>query len=361
MENKTARISINGFGRIGRSSFKIAFDRGIDIVAINDLTNPRVLAHLLKHDTVYGVYKKEIWLEEDGVRVNLEDNTGEKGFFDVKGNENYIVVEGKKTLVISEKEPEKLPWASLNIDVVLECTGRFVKDDASLAHIKAGAKKVIVSAPTKGGTIQTFMKGVNDSQYLGQNAISNASCTTNCISPVLAILDSNFKVLKAGMSTIHAITNNQNVADSPPTGEKVDLRRARASGYNIIPTTTGAADATGEVLPQLKGKFDGTSLRVPVMTGSIADITALFEKNVTEEEVNNAFLEAIKDPKYKDVVRATFEPLVSSDIIGDPYSAIVDLSMTKVIDGNLVKVFAWYDNEWGYSVRLVDMALMMAE
>ncbi len=359
MENKTARIAINGFGRIGRSSFKIAFDKGLDIVAINDLTNPLVLAHLLKHDTIYGVYDKEIWVEIDGKRINLEDNTGEKSFFDTKGTENYIVVEGKKSLVTAEKEPEKLPWKDLDVDVVLECTGRFVKDDTSLAHIKAGAKDVIISAPVKGGTIQTFMKGVNDSQYLGQNAISNASCTTNCISPVLAILDSNFKILKAGMSTIHAITNNQNVADSSPSGEKVDMRRARASGYNIIPTTTGAADATGEVLPQLKGKFDGTSLRVPVMTGSIVDITALIDKNVTEEDINKAFLEAVKEEKYKGVVRATFEPLVSSDIIGDPYSAIVDLSMTKVIDGNLIKVFAWYDNEWGYSCRLVEMALMM--
>ena len=359
MENKTARIAINGFGRIGRSSFKIAFDKGLDIVAINDLTNPLVLAHLLKHDTIYGVYDKEIWVEIDGKRINLEDNTGEKSFFDIKGTENYIVVEGKKSLVTSEKEPEKLPWKDLDVDVLLECTGRFVKDDTSLAHIKAGAKNVVISAPVKGGTIQTFMKGVNDSQYLGQNAISNASCTTNCISPVLAILDSNFKILKAGMSTIHAITNNQNVADSSPSGEKVDMRRARASGYNIIPTTTGAADATGEVLPQLKGKFDGTSLRVPVMTGSIVDITALLEKNVTAEEINKAFEEAVKQPKYEGVVKATYEPLVSSDIIKDTHSAIVDLSMTKVIDGNLIKVFAWYDNEWGYSCRLVEMALMM--
>ena len=361
MKNSTARLAINGFGRIGRSSFKIAFDKGVDVVAINDLTNPRVLAHLLKHDTVYGFYNKDIWLEEDGKRVNLEDNKGEKDFFDQKGSENYIVVEGKKTLVVSEKEPEKLPWKKLNVDVVLECTGRFTKDDTALAHIKAGAKKVVISAPTKGGTIQTFMKGVNDSQYLGQNAISNASCTTNCISPVLAVLDSKFKILKAGMSTIHAITNNQNVADSPPSGEKVDMRRARASGYNIIPTTTGAADATAEVLPNLKGIFDGVSLRVPIMTGSISDITALVEKNTTAEEVNKAFEEASEDLKYKDVLRATYEPLVSSDIIGDPYSAIVDLSMTKVIDNNLVKVFAWYDNEWGYSCRLVEMALMMAE
>ncbi len=361
MENKTARIAINGFGRIGRSSFKIAFEKGIEIIAINDLTNPRVLAHLLKYDTVYGIFEKEIWLEEDGKRVNLEDNKGEKDFFDKKGEENYLVVEGKKTLVISEKEPEKLPWEKLGVDVVLECTGRFTKNDSALAHIKAGAKKVIVSAPTKGGTIQTFMRGVNDSQYLGQNAISNASCTTNCVSPVLAILNSNFKILKAGMSTIHAITNNQNVADSSPSGEKVDMRRARASGYNIIPTTTGAANSTAEVLPNLKGIFDGVALRVPIMTGSISDITALVEKNVTIDEVNKAFEETVKSPIYKDVVRVTYEPIVSSDIIGDPYSAIVDLSITKVIDGNMVKVFAWYDNEWGYSCRLVEMALMMSE
>lgn len=361
MENKTARIAINGFGRIGRASFKIAFDKGLEIVAINDLTNPRVLTHLLKYDTAYGVYDKEVWLEEDGKRVDLKENRGEKEFFNTKGSENYIVVEGRKTLVISEKEPEKLPWKDLDIDVVLECTGRFTKDDSSLAHITAGAKKVVVSAPTKGGTIQIFMRGVNESQYLGQNAVSMASCTTNCISPVLAILDSNFKVIKAGMSTIHAVTNNQNVVDSPPTGEKVDMRRTRASGYNIIPTTTGAAIATTEALPNLKNKFDGIALRVPVLTGSISDITALVEKDVTEEEINKAFEEAVKDPKYKGVVKATYEPVVSSDIVKDPHSAIVDLSLTKVIDGNLIKVFAWYDNEWGYSTRLVEMALIMTE
>lgn len=361
MENKTTRIAINGFGRIGRASFKIAFEKGLEIVAINDLTNPRVLVHLLKYDTAYGIYDKEVWLEEDGKRVNLQDNRGEKEFFNTKGNENYLVVEGKKTLIISEKEPEKLPWKDLGIDVVLECTGRFTKEDASLAHIKAGAEKVIVSAPTKGGSIQIFMKGVNDSQYLGQNAVSMASCTTNCISPVLDILDSNFKVVKAGMTTIHAVTNNQNVVDSPPTGEKVDMRRTRAAGYNIIPTTTGAAIATTQALPELKDKFDGVALRVPVITGSISDITALVEKNVTTEEVNKAFEDAIKNPKYEGVIKATYEPVVSSDIIKDPHSAIVDLSVTKVIDGNLVKVFAWYDNEWGYSNRLVEMALMMAE
>lgn len=357
----TARLAINGFGRIGRSSFKIALEKGAEVVAINDLTNLRVLAHLLRYDTVYGIYDKEMWLEEDGKKVRLEDNKGEKDFFEKTGKENYLVVDGKKTLVISEKEPANLPWGKLGIDVVLECTGRFTKDDSALEHIKAGAKKVIVSAPTKDGTIQTFMKGVNDSQYLGQNAISNASCTTNCISPVLAILDSNFKILKAGMSTIHAITNNQSVVDTPPSGEKIDMRRARSSGYNIIPTTTGAADATTEALPGLKGKFDGVSLRVPIMTGSISDITALVEKNVTPEEVNKAFEEAAKNPIYKDVVQVTYEPVVSSDIIGNPYSAIVDLTMTKVIDGNLVKVFAWYDNEWGYSCILVEMAMMMGE
>jgi glyceraldehyde 3-phosphate dehydrogenase len=359
MENKTAQIAINGFGRIGRASFKIALEKGLNVVAINDIANPRVLAHLLKYDTAYGVYDKDVWLEEDGKIVRLEENDGGKEFFNIKGTENFIVVDGKKTAMFSDKDPANLPWGDLGVDVVLECTGKFTKDDAALVHISSGAKKVVVSAPVKGGTIQTFMMGVNDSQYLGQNAISNASCTTNCISPVLAIIDSNFKILKAGMSTIHAVTANQNVVDSPPFGEKVDMRRARAAGYNIVPTTTGAADATGDVLPNLKGKFDGTSLRVPIITGSIVDITALLEKNVTKEEVNKVFEGAAKDPKYMNVIKATYEPLVSSDIIGDPHSAIVDLSMTTVIDGNMLKIFAWYDNEWGYSCRLVDMAIMM--
>ena len=354
----TARLAINGFGRIGRASFKIAFDKPkTEIVAINDLTNPRVLAHLLKYDTAYGIYKKDIYVEEDGKKIRLEQNTGQKDFFTTTGTENYLVVDGKKTKVLSEKDPNALPWKNLQIDVVLECTGRFTEDNSAEAHVTAGAKKVVVSAPVKGGDIQTFLMGVNDSQYLGQNVISNASCTTNCISPVIAVMNKNFKVLKAVMSTVHATTASQNVVDGPPSPHKPDLREARAAGYNISPTSTGAAKATTKVITELEGKFDGISLRVPIITGSISDITMVVEKKTTVEEVNNAFLEAKNNPIYKSVLDATYEPIVSSDIIGSPFSSIVDLQMTRVIDGDLVKVLAWYDNEWGYSNRLVEMSL----
>jgi glyceraldehyde 3-phosphate dehydrogenase len=357
----TARIAINGFGRIGRSSFKIAFDKPeLEIVAVNDLTNPRILAHLLKYDTAYGIYDKDISLEEDGKIIRPEDNKGEKDFFTKTGTKNYIVIEGKKTLVLAEKDPAKLPWKDLNVDVVLECTGRFTQENAAEVHITSGAKKVVVSAPTKGGDVPIFLMGVNDAQYLGQNIISNASCTTNCITPVIDIMHKKFKVLKSVMTTVHALTNNQSVVDSAPTGEDVDMRRSRASGYNMSPTTTGAAKATTKVIPELNGLFDGISVRVPIITGSLSDITMLVGKKVTAEEVNNVFLEAKKDPKYKDILDATFEPITSSDIIGSRFSSIVDLSMTRVVDGDLVKILAWYDNEWGYSNRLVEMALMVA-
>lgn len=356
----TARIAINGFGRIGRSSFRIAFDKPeLEIVAVNDLTNPRILAHLLKYDTAYGIYDKEISLEEDGKITRLEDNKGEKGFFAKTGTKNYIVVEGKKTLVLAEKDPAKLPWKDLNIDVVLECTGRFTQENSAEVHLKSGAKKVVVSAPTKGGDIPIFLMGVNDSQYLGQNIISNASCTTNCIAPVIDIIHKKFKVLKSVMTTVHALTNNQSVVDSAPFGEDIDMRRSRASGYNMSPTTTGAAKATTKVIPELEGLFDGISVRVPIITGSLSDITMVVDKKVTVEEINKTFLEAKNDPKYKNILDATYEPITSSDIIGSKYSTVVDLSMTRVVDGDLVKVLAWYDNEWGYSNRLVEMALMV--
>lgn len=356
----TARIAINGFGRIGRSSFKIAFDKpGAEIVAVNDLTNPRILAHLLKYDTAYGIYDKEISIEEDGKIIRLEENKGEKDFFTKTGAKNYIVVEGKKTLVLAEKDPSKLPWKELNVDVVLECTGRFVQENSAEVHIKQGAKKVVVSAPTKGGNVPIFLLGVNDDQYLGQNVISNASCTTNCISPVIDIMNKKFKILKSVMTTVHALTNNQSVVDSAPSGEDVDMRRSRASGYNMSPTTTGAAKATTKIIPSLDGLFDGISVRVPIITGSLSDITMLVDKKTTADEVNKAFLEAKASPKYKNILDATYEPITSSDIIGNKYSAVVDLSMTRVVDGDLVKVLAWYDNEWGYSNRLVEMALMV--
>jgi len=326
----SARIAINGFGRIGRASFKIALEKGLDIVAINDLTDINTLAHLLKYDSAYGIYEKDVSV--DG---------------------NFFVVDGKKYELTAEPEPKKLPWEKFKVDVVLECTGRFVKDKAALAHIEAGAKKVIISAPAKGeGGVQTFVKGVNDQNYLGQNVISNASCTTNCTSPVVSTIHSKLKVIKAGLTTIHAATATQNLVD----GAHKDLRRARSALTNIIPTTTGAAIATTKTIPDLKNKFDGVAVRVPVLIGSLVDVTMLVEKKTSVDEVNSIYVEASKNPIYKGVLDVSDLPLVSSDIVKNPHSAIVDLSMTKVIDGDLVKVLAWYDNEWAYSTRLVEMA-----
>lgn len=354
------KIAINGFGRIGRAALKIALTKpDAEIVAINDLTNPRILAHLLRYDSAYRGFDKEILIEEDGKKVNLTDNKGDKEFFKQTGTENYLIVDGHHIKVLAQKDPEQLPWKDLDVDVVLECTGRFVKDNAAEVHIKSGAKKVVLSAPAKGGDIQTFLRGVNDESYLGQNIISNASCTTNCISPVIDVMHREFKVVKSLMTTIHALTNNQSVVDSAPFGEDIDMRRCRAAGYNMSPTTTGAAKATTQVIPELAGLFDGISVRVPIITGSLSDITMVVGRKVTVDEVNNAFLKAIALPKFQGVLHATFEPITSSDIIGTSYSSIVDLSMTKVVDGDLVKVLAWYDNEWGYSNRLVEMALLM--
>ena len=338
-----ARIAINGFGRIGRASFKIALENpDSEIVAINDLTDGQVLAHLLKYDTAYGVYPRTVTT-------------------DTVGSELYLSVDRKKTLVLSEKDPARLPWKDLDVDVVLECTGRFTKDGAAKAHLDAGAKKVIISAPVDGaGDVPTFLKGVNHANYLGQNIISNASCTTNCISPVVAVIHAKFGILKSVMNTVHGITAEQNLVDGPPPGLHNDLRRARAAGYNLIPTTTGAAKATASVVSNLKDKFDGTAIRVPVLVGSISDVIMLVAKKVTAAEVNQAFVEAAAEPFYKGVLDVTSEPLVSSDIIGNSHSSIVDLSMTKVVDGDLVKVMAWYDNEWGYSSRLVEMAILIS-
>ncbi|OGC50606.1 type I glyceraldehyde-3-phosphate dehydrogenase [candidate division WWE3 bacterium RIFCSPHIGHO2_01_FULL_40_23] len=351
------RVAINGFGRIGRAAFKIAFDKpDIEIVAVNDLTDAKVLAHLLKYDTVYGIYDKEVKVEEGGSTFHVEGNTPEKKHFEAaSGGEAHLLVNGKKTLVLSQKDPALLPWKNLSIDVVLECTGRYTNNNDAAVHVKAGAKKVIISAPAKGGSVQTYLLGVNSDKYLGEEVVSNASCTTNCISPVAGIIHSKFGILKASMTTIHAITAEQMIVDGPPPPLHHDLRRARAAGFNLVPTTTGAAVSTTEVIPELKGLFDGLSVRAPVMTGSLSDFTMLVKREVTVEEVNEAFLEAKKNPLYKNVIDATYEPFVSSDVIGSPYSAIVDLSLTKVIDGDLLKVVAWYDNEWGYSNRLVEM------
>jgi glyceraldehyde 3-phosphate dehydrogenase len=360
MPAQKIKLAINGFGRIGRSAYKIALEKeSVEVVAINDLANPRVLAHLLKYDTAYGIYPKRVSLEEDGKSVMLEDYRGEKEFFAESGGENYLVIDSAyKTRMLSEPEPKNLPWGDLDVDVVLECTGRFVEGDAAAAHVEAGAKKVVISAPTKGGTTETFMFGVNHDKLSDQKVISNASCTTNCVSPVVTVMHKEFGVVKSVLTTIHAVTAGQNVVDGPPNPIKPDMRRARAAGWNIIPTTTGAAKATAKVIPDLEGKFDGVAIRVPIVTGSLSDIVFLVQKSTTVDEVNEAFIEASKNPFYKNALDVTYEPIVSSDIIGSPYSATVDLTLTRVVDGDLVKVMAWYDNEWGYSNRLVEMAMI---
>ena len=329
------RIAINGFGRIGRAAFKIALEKpDLEVVAINDLADTKTLAHLLKYDTAYGHYRYPVVAEEGGIRVR-----------------------GKLYPVLLEKDPLKLPWKDFGVDVVLECTGRFVDKDSSAQHITAGARAVILSAPAKGGggDVKTFLMGVNEDTYAGETVISNASCTTNCLAPVAKVLQDTFGIEKALMTTVHSYTADQNLEDSPHR----DLRRARAASQNIVPTTTGAAIAVTEVIPELAGKFDGLALRVPTLVVSITDFTFLLKRKTTAEEVNAALKEAAVGERMRGVLAVTEEPLVSSDFIGNPFSSIVDLSLTKVVDGDFVKVVAWYDNEWGYSQRLVDMASLV--
>ncbi len=331
------RVAINGFGRIGRAALKIALERDdMEIVGINDLTDAKTLAHLLLHDTAYGAYRRSVSVENDA-----------------------LVVDEKRIPVFSEPDPTKLPWAVLDVDVVLECTGRFVEKDSAAKHLQSGAKKVVLSAPAKGGgdDVKTYLVGVNDRAYEDEVVVSNASCTTNCLAPVARVLESKFGIAKAMMTTIHSYTQDQNLQDGPHK----DMRRARAAAQNIVPTTTGAAIAVTEVMPSLQGLFDGLSLRVPTIVVSVTDFTFLLKKKTTAEEVNAALTEASKDPSYHGVLGVTKEPLVSSDFIGDPRSSIVDLSLTKVIDGDFVKVIAWYDNEWGYSNRLVEMAALVTK
>lgn len=333
MEKK--RIAINGFGRIGRAAFKIALETPtLEVVAINDLTEASVLAHLLAHDTAYGQYAKTV----------------------VAGDKK-LVVDGKEYPVFAEPDPLKLPWKDLNVEVVLECTGRFTDKDASAQHITAGAKQVVLSAPSKGddGSVPTFLIGVNADSYAGETVVSNASCTTNSLAPVAKVLHEKFGIDKALMSTIHSYTADQSLQDGPHK----DLRRARAAAHNIVPTTTGAAIAVTQVMPELKDRFDGLSFRVPTIVVSLTDFTFVLKKKTTVEEINTVLTEASRNPRYAHVLAVTNEPLVSSDFIGNPHSSIVDLSLTKVIDGDLVKVVAWYDNEWGYSNRLVEMAALV--
>jgi glyceraldehyde 3-phosphate dehydrogenase len=323
-------VAINGFGRIGRNAFKIAFERkDLKIVAINDLTDTKTLAYLLKHDSNYGTYHHEVGFDEKG-----------------------IVVDGHHIRVTAEKDPTVLPWKDLDVDVVVESTGRFTKPEDAGMHLKAGAKRVVISAPSKGDGVGTFVIGANNDKLSDADSlVSNASCTTNCIAPIMAVLVAELGIAKSMMTTVHSYTASQALQDAPAK----DLREGRNAAENIVPTTTGAAIAAALTVPELKGKFDGMSIRVPTPVVSLSDITLLAKRTTTKEEVNEILTKASKNPLYKGILGVTNEELVSSDLIGDSHSCIVDLNLTNVVDGDLVKVVAWYDNEWGYSNRLVEM------
>lgn len=329
------RLAINGFGRIGRTTLRAAWDHpGVKIVAINDLTTPEVLAHLLKYDTVYGVWDKDVAVEDGS-----------------------ILIDGVPVPVFAEKDPHTLPWKQHRVQVVLECTGHFTDEAGASAHLAAGAETVLISAPAKDeGAIPTGVLGVNELKVTHHHRIfSNASCTTNCITPIMEVLEREWGVKASLMTTVHAYTADQNLQDGPHK----DLRRARAAGFNIVPTSTGAAKTAGQVLPSLEGKFDGLAIRVPVPVGSLADITAVLQEKVTVEQLNRAIERAAKQ-RYKNIIRCTKDPLVSSDIVGTTESTIVDLTLTAV-QAPLVKIVAWYDNERGYSQRLLEQAVHLAQ
>ena len=324
------KVAINGFGRIGRNAFKIAFERrDLEVVAVNDLTDTKTLAHLLKHDSSYGTYDRDVTYDDE-----------------------HIIVDGQNIRVLSITDPKELPWAEMGVDVVIESTGLFTKPEDARAHIEAGATKVVLSAPAKGDGVKTIVLGVNEEDITTEdNIVSNASCTTNCIAPVMRILEDNFGVEKAMMTTVHSYTASQRLQDAPAK----DLREARAAAENIVPTTTGASKATALTIPSLKDKFNGLSVRVPTPVVSLSDITALVKRNVTVEEINEVFKKAAAEPYYEGILDVTSEELVSGDFKGNSHSCIVDLPLTDVVDGNLIKVVAWYDNEWGYSNRLVEL------
>jgi len=327
------KIAINGFGRIGRLTFRKLlndYKDSIEVVAINDLTDAETLAHLLKHDSLYGMYDKA---------VNV--------------SENEILIEDKKIKVFSEKDPSNLPWKESGVDIVLECTGVFRDLDGSQKHLTAGAKKVIISAPAKSDEIPTYLLGVNEDKYKPEkdNIISNGSCTTNALAPIAKVLNDELEIVKGFMTTVHSYTNDQRILDLPHK----DLRRARAAGLNIIPTTTGAAETVEKCLPELKGKLDGLALRVPTPTVSIVDFVCQVKKETSVEEVNQFLKKASQREELQGILAVEDRPLVSSDYRGNSYSCIVD-SLSTMVKGNLVKVLSWYDNEWGYACRLAEMA-----
>jgi glyceraldehyde 3-phosphate dehydrogenase len=326
------KVGINGFGRIGRLVMQAARGTNLEIVALNDITDAKTLAHLLKYDSIHGRYPDEVGVDGD-----------------------KIVVAGKKIPVSAILDPAKLPWKELGVDVVLECTGKFTKKEDAAKHLQAGAKKVLISAPAKGHD-GTFVLGVNSDQYdkTKHHIVSIGSCTTNCLAPVAKVLNDNFKIQSGFMTTIHSYTADQRLQDAPHK----DLRRARAAAMSMVPTTTGAAKAVAEVLPELKGKLDGCAIRVPTPDGSLVDLTVIVGRETTKEEVNAAMKKAATSGPLSKTLEYCEDPIVSIDIVGNPHGSIFDAEYTYV-KGNLVKVFAWYDNEWGFSCRMVDMMLMM--
>jgi len=326
------RLAINGFGRIGRCAFKIAFERrDAEIVAINSLGDTKTFAHLLKYDSAYGIYDH-----------------------DVSYDDQHIIIDDRKILFLNEPDPLKLPWEKLKVDTVMECTGAFRNPADARQHIQAGARKVVISAPAKGPGAKTVVLGVNEEVVTADDEVlSCASCTTNCIAPVMKIIEDNFGVEKAMMTTVHSYTASQRLVDDAAK----DLREARAAAVNIIPTTTGASKATALTIPTLEGKFNGLSVRVPNLVVSLADITAVLKKDTTVEQLNDVFRRAAREPYYEGILDISEDALVSSDFRGNSNSAIVDLPLTDVVGGNLIKLVVWYDNEWGYSNRLVELSV----
>lgn len=331
----TVKVGINGFGRIGRLVLRAGInDPSIEFIAVNDLTDSKTLAHLLKYDSVHRKFNGEVSSTADSIIVN-----------------------GKSIRILSEKDPANLPWKALGVQVVLECTGKFTTSDKAVAHVKAGAQKVLISAPAKGDDVKTIVIGVNEEMLdTGTSMISNASCTTNCLAPIAKVLHDNFKILRGLVTTIHSYTNDQVILDFPHK----DLRRARAAALSMIPTSTGAAKAIGLVIPELKGKLNGLSIRVPTPDVSVVDLVAQLDKGTTVAEVNAAFKKA-SEGKMKGILGYSEEPLVSVDYTGDPRSSIVDAEQTMMIDDKFVKVMSWYDNEWGFSCRMVELLKLLGK
>ena len=329
-----ARVAINGLGRIGRAALKLILQsKDLELVAVNDIASADNIAYLIKYDSVYGRYGEEVYAKDGKLHID-----------------------GKELRFLSERDPANLPWKDLKVDIVIESTGLFTDKDSAAKHIQAGAKFVIISAPTKSEDVPTVVFGVNQPEGNPQ-IISCASCTTNSLAPVVEVIGRHLGIQKAIMTTVHGYTANQAIVDAPSKS----FRRGRAGAINLVPTSTGAAVATTKALPQYKGKFDGVAIRVPVPVGSVSDIVILTEKNTTPQEVNDLLTKESATPRYKEVIRVTSDPIVSSDIVGDPHACIIDLEMTRVVDGNLVKIFSWYDNEWGYTNQMVRKASEMAK